>query len=160
MERRNPFLDDKTRNLYEDLRKQLKGYEVYIGSTSRQEDVMVVRIYNDRNIGGYYLYNANTSDLKKIADRNPWLKEEDMTSMNPIVFTSRDGLTINGYLTLPLGKAPKNLPVVINPHGGPWARDQWGFNPEVQFLANRGYAVLQINFRGSTAMGANFGSLF
>lgn len=150
------FLDDKTRNLYEELRKQFKGYEVYIGSTSRQEDVMVVRIYNDRNIGGYYLYNANTSDLKKIADRNPWLKEEDMTSMNPIVFTSRDGLTINGYLTLPLGKAPKNLPVVINPHGGPWARDQWGFNPEVQFLANRGYAVLQINFRGSTGYGRKF----
>jgi dipeptidyl aminopeptidase/acylaminoacyl peptidase len=76
--------------------------------------------------------------------------------MKPIQYQSRDALTIHGYLTLPLGRAPKNLPVVINPHGGPWARDTWGFNPEVQFLANRGYAVLQMNFRGSTGYGRKF----
>ena len=69
---------------------------------------------------------------------------------------SRDGLTIQGYLTLPKGVDPKNLPVVVNPHGGPWARDGWGFNPEVQFFANRGYAVLQMNFRGSTGYGREF----
>ena len=76
--------------------------------------------------------------------------------MKPISYTSRDGLTINGYLTLPKGVAAKNLPVVINPHGGPWARDAWRFNPEVQFLANRGYAVFQMNFRGSTGYGRKF----
>ena len=69
---------------------------------------------------------------------------------------SRDGLTIPGYLTLPLGVEAKNLPVVVNPHGGPWHRDTWGYNPEVQLLANRGYAVLQMNFRGSTGYGNKF----
>jgi len=76
--------------------------------------------------------------------------------MKPISYTSRDGLKINGYLTLPIGIEAKNLPVVINPHGGPWARDNWGYNPEVQLLANRGYAVLQMNFRGSTGYGKQF----
>ena len=73
--------------------------------------------------------------------------------MKPVRYTSRDGLTINGYLTLPAGKEANSLPVVINPHGGPWARNVWGYNPEVQFLASRGYAVLQMNFRGSTGYG-------
>src|SRR3954466_3607299 len=76
--------------------------------------------------------------------------------MKPVSYKSRDGLTINGYLTLPLGREPKNLPVVVNPHGGPWYRDEWGYNPEVQFLANRGYAVLQMNFPGSTGYGRKF----
>jgi dipeptidyl aminopeptidase/acylaminoacyl peptidase len=76
--------------------------------------------------------------------------------MHPIEFTARDGMKIHGYLSLPLGVPSRNLPVVINPHGGPWARDYWGFNPEVQFLANRGYAVLQINFRSSTGYGRKF----
>jgi dipeptidyl aminopeptidase/acylaminoacyl peptidase len=79
-----------------------------------------------------------------------------MAKMMPITYKSRDGLTIKGYLTLPKGIEPKNLPVIVNPHGGPWARDVWGFNPEVQFLANRGYAVLQMNFRGSTGYGKKF----
>src|SRR5207245_4114679 len=76
--------------------------------------------------------------------------------MKPIEFKTRDGLTIHGYLTLPLGRDPKNLPVVVNPHGGPWARDSWGYNPEVQFLANRGYAVVQVKFRGATGYGRKF----
>lgn len=76
--------------------------------------------------------------------------------MKPISYQSRDGLTIHGYLTLPKGREAKSLPVVINPHGGPWARDDWGYNPEVQMLANRGYAVLQMNFRGSTGYGRKF----
>ena len=79
-----------------------------------------------------------------------------MAEMKPIQYTSRDGLTIRGYLTLPKGVAAKNLPVIINPHGGPWARDAWGYNPEIQFLANRGYAVFQMNFRGSTGYGRKF----
>ena len=75
--------------------------------------------------------------------------------MKPITYQARDGLTIHGYLTLPHGGG-KNLPLIVNPHGGPWARDVWGYNPEVQFLANRGYAVLQMNFRGSTGYGRAF----
>ena len=76
-----------------------------------------------------------------------------MAEMTPITYPSRDGLTIHGYLTLPKGREAKGLPLVVNPHGGPWARDEWGYNPEIQLLANRGYAVLQMNFRGSTGYG-------
>ena len=76
--------------------------------------------------------------------------------MQPIRYKARDGLEIPGYLTLPVGRPAKNLACIINPHGGPWARDAWGFNPEVQFLANRGYCVLQMNFRGSTGYGRKF----
>jgi dipeptidyl aminopeptidase/acylaminoacyl peptidase len=79
-----------------------------------------------------------------------------MADMKPIQYTSRDGLTIHGYLTLPRGFEAKNLPAVLLVHGGPWARDTWGFDPEAQFLANRGYAVLQVNFRGSTGYGREF----
>ncbi len=79
-----------------------------------------------------------------------------MCEMKTVNYTSRDGMNIQGYLTLPLGYKAEKLPVVINPHGGPWARDNWTFNPEVQFLANNGYAVLQMNFRGSTGFGKAF----
>ena len=79
-----------------------------------------------------------------------------MATVRPIQYKSRDGLSIHGYLTLPLGREARDLPCVVNPHGGPWARDSWGFNPEAQFLANRGYAVLQMNFRGSTGYGREF----
>ena len=79
-----------------------------------------------------------------------------MAEKNPIKYQSRDGLTIHGYLTLPKGSNGKNLPVVVNPHGGPWARDTWGYRSEIQFLANRGFAVFQMNFRGSTGYGREF----
>jgi dipeptidyl aminopeptidase/acylaminoacyl peptidase len=79
-----------------------------------------------------------------------------MADMKSISYKSRDGLTIHGYLTLPSGLKAKNLPVVINPHGGPWIRNYWGFNKEVQFFANRGYAVLQVNYRGSDGYGKEF----
>jgi len=104
----------------------------------------------------FYFYDKKSGETKFLATSRPWLKEEDMAIMKPIVYTSRDGLVIHGYLTLPKGVEAKKLPVVINPHGGPWARDGWGFNSEAQFLANRGYAVLQMNFRGSTGYGKEF----
>ena len=116
----------------------------------------MIRTYSDRSLGAYYIYNQQTDKLEKIADVSPWLNEEELAAMQPIQYQSRDGWTIHGYLTLPKGVEAKNLPVVVNPHGGPWARDSWTFNPEVQFLANRGYAVLQMNFRGSTGFGRAF----
>jgi len=76
--------------------------------------------------------------------------------MQPVTYTARDGLVVHGYLTLPVGVEAKNLPLIVNPHGGPWVRDDWGFDPEVQLLANRGYAVLQMNYRGSTGYGRKF----
>lgn len=150
------FFDADTEKLFHELAAKLPGYEVTIASENRAEDTFVVVAYNDRTRGARYLYRAKTGELKKLADVSPWLDEQQMATMKPIKYTTRDGLAINGYLTLPNGVEPKKLPMVVNPHGGPWARDQWGFNPEVQFLANRGYAVLQVEFRGSTGYGRKF----
>ena len=154
--RERRFVDLATQTLNASLQRRLPGKEVFVTSMNRDENVMIVRTISDRSLGSYYLYESAGDRLTKLADRNPWLAENQLAPMKPISYKSRDGLTINGYLTLPLGVAPKNLPVVVNPHGGPWARDEWGFNPEVQFLANRGYAVLQVNFRGSTGYGRKF----
>jgi dipeptidyl aminopeptidase/acylaminoacyl peptidase len=150
------FFDKQAEDLYNALHAKLPGYEVVITSSNKNEDLFVVRTISDRSLGAFYLYELGSGALTKLADRAPWLPEDQLASMKPIQYQSRDGLTIHGYLTLPQGRAPKNLPVVVNPHGGPWVRDGWGFNPEVQFLANRGYAVLQVNYRGSTGYGRKF----
>jgi dipeptidyl aminopeptidase/acylaminoacyl peptidase len=150
------FFDEERRLLQEDLEKRLPGYEVVVASMSRDETKVLIRTYSDRSLGAYYYLNRTSNEFQKLADVSPWLNEEDLAEMKPITYTSRDGLTIHGYLTLPRGLKPKKLPVVVNPHGGPWGRDVWGFDPEVQFLANRGYAVLQMNFRTSTGYGRKF----
>jgi dipeptidyl aminopeptidase/acylaminoacyl peptidase len=150
------YFDPITEQLYKTLEQKLPGYDVHIISANRNEDVFIVRTITDRSLGSFYLFDFNSGELTKLADRNPWLKPDELVEMKPVSYTSRDGLTIHGYLTLPRGAAPTNLPVVVNPHGGPWARDEWGFNPEVQFLSNRGYGVLQMNFRGSTGYGRKF----
>ena len=150
------FFDTQTDAMYKTLAEKLPGYEVEVVANDKAEDKFIVMASNDRTPGTRNLFDAKTGSLTKLAEVAPWLPENELAPMKPIEYKSRDGLTIHGYLTLPLGRDPKNLPVVINPHGGPWARDTWGFNPEVQFLANRGYAVLQMNFRGSTGYGRKF----
>lgn len=150
------FLDPEAEAINKKIQQQIPDYEFTITRHNDDEDKLLVNVGSDRYFGGYYFYDVKADKLTKLADYKPWLKEDNMAEMKPITYTSRDGLTIHGYLTLPKGVEPKNLPVVINPHGGPWARDSWGFNPEVQFLANRGYAVLQMNFRGSTGYGKKF----
>lgn len=150
------FLDEEYKSVFSWLENHLEGYEVSITSVNKEEDIFIIRTYSDKSLGTYYIFKKAGQSLNKIADVAPWINEEEMATMKPVQYTSRDGLTINGYLTLPNGQEAKNLPVVINPHGGPWARDNWGYNPEVQFLANRGYAVLQMNFRGSTGYGRKF----
>lgn len=143
--------------MYERLQKELEGYEVAITSSTKAEDKFMIRTYSDRSLGDYYIYDRNTDALTHIVEVSPWLTEDEMAAMKPIQYTTRDGMTIHGYLTLPRGlEEAKNLPVVVNVHGGPWARDVWGFDAEAQFLANRGYAVLQMNFRGSTGYGRQF----
>ena len=157
--RQRHFFDKQTENLFRNLQKHLGNYELGISGSNKNEDVYIVRTYSDRSLGAYYIYDLNNDKIEKITDVSPWIDEDKMATVNPIQYTSRDGLTIHGYLTLPNGltmKTAKNLPVVVNPHGGPWARDGWGFNPEIQFLANRGYAILQMNFRGSTGYGREF----
>ncbi|HXL27636.1 MAG TPA: S9 family peptidase [Chthoniobacterales bacterium] len=150
------FFDQPTKALYQELEQRLPGYEVVVTSLNDDETVFVVRTFSDRSLGAFYLYDSPSGELTKLADRAPWLPEDQLSEMKPIEYQARDGLTIHAYLTLPQGREPEDLPVVINPHGGPWHRDSWTFIPEVQFLANRGFAVMQMNFRGSTGYGRKF----
>jgi dipeptidyl aminopeptidase/acylaminoacyl peptidase len=153
------FFDNETKQLFARLNKELGDYEIGISGYNKNEDVFIIRTYSDRSLGAYYIFDKTADKLEKITEVSPWIDENEMAVVNPISYKSRDGLTIQGYLTLPKGytmETAKGLPVVVNPHGGPWARDGWGFNPEIQFLANRGYAVLQMNFRGSTGYGKAF----
>ena len=135
---------------------ELDAEEISVLASTKDEDKFIFVTSSDRQGVNYYVYDATNDKIEELAITTPWLNPDDLAYMKPISYQSRDGLTIEGYLTLPKGVEPENLPVVVNPHGGPWARDSWGFNPEVQFLANRGYAVLQMNFRGSTGYGKKF----
>ena len=153
------YFDSTSKATFEKIQKQLAGYEIGITGVNKDENILILRTYSDKSLGAYYIYNSEDDKMEKIVAVSPWIDENEMSNQLPIAYQSRDGLKINGYLTLPKGynmENAKNLPVVINPHGGPWARDSWGFNPEIQFLANRGYAVLQMNFRGSTGYGRKF----
>lgn len=156
---RRHFFDKDFETIFNNISAQLNGMPFGINSMNKNEDVMIIRTYNDRTPGAYYVYDVKTNDLKFIADVYPWLNEDDMGNVYCVNYPTRDSLNIEAYLTLPKGytlETAKNLPVVVNPHGGPWYRDSWGYNPEAQFLANRGYAVFQMNFRGSTGFGKKF----
>ncbi len=143
--------------VFQDIEAKLPDQEISLTSSNKDETLFTVFAGSDRSRGVYYTYDSQAKNLKLLLNPSPWLKEEQMAQMKPIKYQSRDGLTIEGYLTLPPGKeTAKGLPLVVNPHGGPWYRDRWGYNPEVQFLANRGFAVLQMNFRGSTGYGKKF----
>jgi dipeptidyl aminopeptidase/acylaminoacyl peptidase len=150
------FLDKEAEADYNKVKDQFKDYEVQLYSTNDNEDKFLIWVSSDKLPAKFYTFDKKTGDTKYLSAARPWLKEEDLAAMKPVEYKSRDGLTIHGYLTLPKGVDAKNLPIIINPHGGPWARDIWGYNSEVQFLANRGYGVLQMNFRGSTGYGKEF----
>ena len=150
------FFDDWREDIQQKLESQLPGYKVGITSFSKDETKAIVVTYSDRSRGTYYYYDVIKNKLTDLGKVSPWLNEDHMAEMKPIEYRSRDGLTIHGYLTLPKGSDGKNLPVVVNPHGGPWARDSWEYRSEIQFLANRGFAVFQMNFRGSTGYGREF----
>jgi dipeptidyl aminopeptidase/acylaminoacyl peptidase len=150
------YFDEERATISRRLKEELGNYECWITSMNKAEDKFMVRTFSDRSLGAYYFYDSKADELTQIAEISPWIDEADMAEMQPIQYESRDGLTINGYLTLPKGQENKSLPVIINPHGGPWHRDSWGFSPEIQLLASRGYAVLQMNFRGSTGYGRSF----
>ena len=111
---------------------------------------------NDTGAVPYYSYDRATRSGQFLFEHQPELSRYELAPMEPFSFTSRDGLTIHGYATFPPGAGRKGLPMVLNVHGGPWARDAWGFDPEAQWLANRGYLCVQVNFRGSTGYGKAF----
>lgn len=149
------FFDEKLKTIHHTVADQIGRSleEVAIIDFDYAEENFVFIVGNDRLRGEYYAYEKNTNSLALLGCATPWLEEEQLATMNEISYTARDGRTIYAYLTLPNGVEPKNLPLVMNPHGGPWVKDIWGYNPEVQFLANRGFAVVQPNYRGSLGYG-------
>lgn len=150
------FLDNKVKAMYEDIRSQLPLQEVKIIDKDNSETSYIVRTYTDKDPGAYYIYHLQDKKLVKLADLNGDIDPKNMCEMTPVSYKSRDGFTIHGYLTLPKGKKEKNLPCVIFPHSGPSSRNTWGYFAEVQYLANKGFAVFQMNFRGSTGYGKAF----
>lgn len=152
------FFDENFEQLFRKIQNKLGVHESELGINDYNKEMtkFIVSVSSDTVYGKYYYYDSTTDELTELATLSPWLNSEELAEMHPISYKSRDGLTINGYLTLPKNKEAKDLPLIVNPHGGPWARDMWGFNPEVQLLANRGYAVLQVNFRSSTGYGKEF----
>lgn len=127
-----------------------------VQSRTHADDSWIVEFTEDRRPASYYRYNRSTGAAEFLFYNRPKLAEYTLAAMEPIVFTARDGLGIHGYLTCPPGVERRRLPLVLNVHGGPWHRDVWGYDPEAQWLANRGYACLQVNFRGSTGYGKAF----
>lgn len=137
------------------IKQQLKQ-PISLVSRDLANQTWIVVTRSDASPSQFFLYHRPSKDLKFLFSVQPALEQYPLSPMNPIQFKARDGMLLHGYLTLPLNKEPINLPTVLVVHGGPWARDSWGLNPMVQWLANRGYAVLQINFRGSTGYGKNY----
>lgn len=127
-----------------------------VTSMTRDEHRWVVAFDAPTDPGVTYLYDRTSGKGSFLFRPRPWLKPSELADMKPVAFPARDGLTIHGYLSAPRGVTPRKLPLVLLVHGGPWARDDWGYDPEAQLLANRGYAVLQVNYRGSTGYGKRF----
>lgn len=153
---RRYFRDKGFEKDYKWLEGRLPGMEVGIGSRTLDEQVWVVTAHSDTEPGVTYLFDRKTRKLTRQYRIWEKLPREALARMKPVTYKSSDGLEIPAYLTLPKGVPAKGLPLMVVPHGGPWARDTWGYDPFAQFLANRGYAVLQPNFRGSTGYGKKF----
>ncbi|PJJ80189.1 dipeptidyl aminopeptidase/acylaminoacyl peptidase [Mucilaginibacter auburnensis] len=150
------FFDKGIETIYAELDKQLAGYEISITGRDTSEQRFIVSAVTDRSRGGIYLYERDGNKLTRLND-NAGPNPDDMSPMEPISYHATDGLFINGYITYPQGDKRTNLPVVVFAHDGPFGqRDSWGYRAETQFLASRGYAVLQINYRGSSGYGKLF----
>ncbi len=158
------YVGDRTRIYWRDaayeadyqwLQEQFPAAEVSFGSSTTDQQRYIVYANSDTDPGAAYLFDRASRELTFLYQPRPELPVEELCEMQPVRYQSLDGLEIPAYLTLPKG-ATKNLPAVVFVHGGPWARDYWGYNSYAQFLANRGYAVLQPNFRGSTGYGKHF----
>jgi len=153
------FLNKDMEAIHNSISAKLKGYVVRIVDKDTSEDRFIINTYTDRDPGSFYLYERDGGKLTKLGDINTCIHPDSMCHMKPISYQASDGTLINGYLTLPKGEDTTNLPVVVMPHDwpfGPNSRNSWGYNPDVQFLANRGYAVFQVNYRGSTGYGKAF----
>ena len=159
------YEDDRTRVYFKDkdfekdyhwLQSQLPGKELSMGSRSKDENIWIVTAYSDTEPGETYIWNRYAKTIALQYRIREELPRASLSERKPYSFKSSDGLEIPGYLTLPKGLPAKNLPLVVFPHGGPWGRDSYGYDTFAQFLSNRGYAVLQPNFRASTGYGKKF----
>jgi dipeptidyl aminopeptidase/acylaminoacyl peptidase len=159
------YTDEKVRHYFKDkafgadytlIQKKLGGKQIGIGSTTADEQRWLITANSDTEPGETYLFDRAAKALTLQYRIREKLPRSALAAMTPVSFVSSDGLKIPGYLTLPPGVPAKGLPAIVLPHGGPWGRDQWGYSGLPQFLANRGYAVLQMNFRGSTGYGKKF----
>ena len=148
-------LDDSIQLDFDRIQEIHQG-DPMLTSRDDADDTWIIAFTVDNGPVPYYAYDRKEQSAKFLFDNQPELSKYTLANIEPISFTSRDGLTIHGYLTLPVGENQKNLPMVLNVHGGPWARDAWGYNPEAQWFANRGNACLQVNYRGSTGYGKEF----
>jgi dipeptidyl aminopeptidase/acylaminoacyl peptidase len=149
------YLNDSVKAVYAHLNELLPNMEVRVFDKDSVENQLIIGTYTDRSQGSFYRYVISAKKLIKIADINSSLPEKELSVMKPVSFMSRDGLKVHGYLTLPKNKV-KNVPIIVMPHLSPTIRDIWGYSAQVQFLANRGYGVLQVNFRGSKGYGKQF----
>jgi len=156
-ERKRVYWKDKAYEAdYKLLQKGLPGKEIAFGSSTKDEKLWLISASSDTEPGETYLFDRNSKKLTLQYQIREKLTRVYLAPMKAVSYKSSDGLVIPAYLTLPKGGEPKNLPAIIVPHGGPWGRDSWGYNSFAQFLANRGYAVLQPNFRASTGYGKKF----
>ena len=149
------FFDDGMKADVERLSSVQPG-EISIVGRDRDDKVWLVAFSGDTSTTLYYVYDRASGATKFFFSTQPALDDYTLAPMQPVAFASRDGMTLHGYLSTPVGSEPKNLPMVLFVHGGPWARDSWGLNATHQWLANRGYAVLSVNYRGSTGYGKEF----
>jgi len=150
------FFDEQTKQKYDELSKQIDGFEFQVLNTDASGEKVIIKTYTDVNPGGIYFYDFTTKKLTKLTDNNSDLKDKELSPNEFITYKARDGIEISGYLTYPVHSNRKDLPMVVLPHDGPNGREVWGFDNEAQFLANRGYLVFQMNYRGSTGFGKKF----
>jgi dipeptidyl aminopeptidase/acylaminoacyl peptidase len=139
-----------------DALKKVRDGDVTVVSRDLADKTWVVSFVVDDGPVWWYLWDRAEKKATPLFSNQPTLEKYKLAKMQPVVFPAKDGLNIHAYLTLPPGSQGKKVPLVLNVHGGPWARDTWGYRPEAQWLANRGYAVLQINYRGSTGYGKKY----
>jgi dipeptidyl aminopeptidase/acylaminoacyl peptidase len=149
------ILDEAVREDLEIIRGLHRG-DFFLLNRDDADQIWMIGFTVDNGPVPYYAYNRKTKMAEFLFSNRPDLDQYELAQMEPISLQSRDGLTIRGYLTIPQGAAKSNLPMVLNVHGGPWHRDTWGYDAEAQWLSNRGYACLQVNFRGSTGYGKRF----
>lgn len=144
-------------DLYASLAAAFPGQMVDFASHTKDGEKVIISVYSDTNPGELYLYDRSTGQARFLMSNRQWLAPDEMASVKPFSFRARDGQLIHGYLTIPRGSSGKDLPLIVNPHGGPIGpRDNWRFNWETQLLASRGYAVLNVNYRGSGGYGRAF----